>query len=107
MKFLVKIGIVIKIQDEFIKNLKFYRKERDASQEKLAEARNCATGTIGCIECGKAFPSFEMIINIAAALKTHPADLFLRNASITVKNAKKILLSELIPQIGEFVEKKL
>ncbi|MCR5046858.1 MAG: hypothetical protein K6A42_09800 [Treponema sp.] len=34
---------MIKIQEDFIKNLKFYRKERDASQAKLAEACNCAT----------------------------------------------------------------
>ncbi|MBQ1644298.1 MAG: hypothetical protein II103_07190, partial [Treponema sp.] len=64
-------------------------------------------GTIGCIECGKALPSFEMIVNIAAALKIHPADLFLRNASSTVSETKKILLTELLPQIEDFVEKRL
>jgi len=48
-----------------------------------------------------------MIVKIAAALKIHPADLFLRNASTTVKNTKKILRSELIPQIEEFVDKRL
>ncbi len=48
-----------------------------------------------------------MIVKIAAALKIHPADLFLRNASTTVSNTKKILCSELIPQIEEFVEKRL
>ena len=96
-----------KTQEEFIKNLKFYRNEKKISQEKLAEACDCATGTIGCIECGKALPSFEMIVNIAAALKIHPADLFLRNASSTVSKTKKILLTELLPQIENFVEKRL
>ena len=96
-----------KTQEEFIKNLKFYRNEKKISQEKLAEACDCATGTIGCIECGKALPSFEMIVNIAAALKIHPADLFLRNASSTVSQTKKILLTELLPQIEDFVEKRL
>ena len=96
-----------KTQEEFIKNLKFYRNEKKISQEKLAEACDCATGTIGCIECGKALPSFEMIVNIAAALKIHPADLFLRNASSTVSKTKKILLTELLPQIEDFVEKRL
>ncbi len=96
-----------KTQEEFIKNLKFYRNEKKISQEKLAEACDCATGTIGCIECGKALPSFEMIVNIAAALKIHPADLFLRNASSTVSETKKILLTELLPQIEDFVEKRL
>lgn len=104
---MLKIGIVIEIQKEFIKNLKYYRKERNISQEKLAEACECATGTIGCIECGIASPSFEMIVKIAAALKIHPADLFLRNASTTVSNTKKLLRKELLPQIDEFIEKRL
>ena len=107
MEFLIKIGIPMDFQEEFINNLKFYRKEKSVSQEKLAEFCGCATGTIGCIECGIALPSFEMITKIAAALKIHPADLFLRNASTTVSNTKKILRSELIPQIEEFVEKRL
>ena len=95
------------LQEEFIKNLKFYRNERRISQEKLAESCDCATGTIGCIECGKTMPSFEMIGKIAAALQIHPADLFLRNASTTVADTKNIIRTELIPQIEEFVEKRL
>jgi len=46
-------------------------------------------------------------VSIAAALKIHPADLFLRNASSTVANTKEILLKEMIPQIEDFVEKRL
>ena len=97
----------MEFQDDFIANLKSYRKEKGISQEKLAEICDCATGTIGCIECGRTLPSFEMIVNIAAALKIHPADLFLRNASSTVSKTKKILLTELLPQIEDFVEKRL
>lgn len=48
-----------------------------------------------------------MIIKIAAALQIHPADLFLRNASTTVSDTKNIIRTELIPQIEEFVEKRL
>ena len=48
-----------------------------------------------------------MIINIANALKIHPADLFLRNSSTTVNNTKKLLKSELLPQIENFIEKRL
>jgi len=104
---LLKIGIVSAIQEEFIKNLKYYRNEKGFSQEKLAESCDCATGTIGCIECGKTMPSFEMIDKIASALQIHPADLFLRNASTTVSNTKNLLRTELIPQIEEFVERRL
>lgn len=94
-------------QKEFIKNLKFYRKERNISQEKLSELCDCATSTIGCIEIGRQAPSFEMIINIANALEIHPADLFLRNSSITVNKTKELLKTELLPQIENFIEKKL
>lgn len=94
-------------QEKFIQNLKFYRKEKSISQEKLAEMCNCSTGSIGCMECGKTLPSFEMIVKIAAALKIHPADLFLRNASSTVSNTKNLMKTKLIPQIEEFIEKEL
>lgn len=104
---MLKIRIVKDFQENFIANLKFYRNQKSVSQEKLAELCNCATGTIGCIECGKTLPSFEMIVTIAAALKIHPADLFLRNASTTVLNTKKILRTELIPQIEAFVENRM
>lgn len=97
----------MEFQDDFIANLKSYRKEKGISQEKLAEICDCATGTIGCIECGRTLPSFEMIVNIAAALKIHPADLFLRNASSTVLAAKNKLRTKLLPQIEEFIEKEM
>jgi hypothetical protein len=48
-----------------------------------------------------------MIVNIAAALKIHPADLFLRNASTTVMEAKDKLRTKLLPQIEEFIEKEM
>ena len=98
---------MIEFQEDFVENLKFYRKQKGISQEKLAEMCDCATATIGCIEICRQLPSFDMITKIAAALKIHPADLFLRNASTTVANTKEILLKELIPQIEDFVEKRL
>lgn len=94
-------------QEDFILNLKFYRKEKSVSQEKLAEMCDCATSTIGCIECGRQTPSFDLIVKIANALKINPADLFLRNASTTVANTKEILKTKLLPQIETFIEKEL
>jgi transcriptional regulator with XRE-family HTH domain len=98
---------VIDYQEEFVENLKYYRKQKGISQEKLAELCDCATATIGCIEIYRQLPSFDMIVKISAALKIHPADLFLRNASTTVTNTKKILKSKLLPQIENFIEKEL
>ncbi|MCR5494505.1 MAG: helix-turn-helix domain-containing protein [Treponema sp.] len=98
---------MIDFQEDFIKNLKFYRKERNISQEKLAEMCDCGTSTIGCIECGRQTPSFDNICKIATALGVHPADLFLRNASSTVNNTKTLLKEELLPLIENFIEKKM
>ncbi|MBP5576750.1 MAG: helix-turn-helix transcriptional regulator [Treponema sp.] len=88
-------------------NMKFYREQMKMSQSQLAIGADCTNGLIGQIEAGTTKPSFDRIINIAAALKIHPADLFLRNASSTVSKTKKILLTELLPQIEDFVEKRL
>lgn len=98
---------MIDFQEDFIKNLKFYRKERNISQEKLAEMCDCGTSTIGCIECGRQTPSFELLIKISNALQVNPADLFLRNASTTVSNTKNLLKTKLLPEIENFIEKEL
>ncbi|MBP5436965.1 MAG: helix-turn-helix transcriptional regulator [Treponema sp.] len=88
-------------------NMKFYREQRKMSQSQLAIGADCTNGLIGQIEAGTTKPSFDRIINIAAALKIHPADLFLRNASTTVANTKEILREKLLPQIETFIEREL
>ena len=88
-------------------NMKYYREQRKMNQSELAIQANSSNGMIGNIESGRAKPSFDNIVKIAAALKIHPADLFLRNASTTVSNTKKLLRKELLPQIDEFIEKRL
>ncbi|MCR4789494.1 MAG: helix-turn-helix domain-containing protein, partial [Treponemataceae bacterium] len=93
--------------DNFRMNLKFYREQKGYSQSELAIQANSSNGMIGNIESGKAKPSFDNICKIATALGVHPADLFLRNASSTVSKTKEILKTELIPQIEDFIEKKL
>lgn len=77
------------------------------SQSELAIQANSSNGMIGNIESGKAKPSFDNILKIAAALKIHPADLFLRNASTTVSNTKNLLKTKLLPEIESFIEKEL
>ena len=92
--------------DEFRMNMKYYREQRGLSQSELAIQANSSNGMIGNIESGKAKPSFDNIIKIATALKVHPADLFLRNASQTVNHTKSVLKNELLVQIQNFIEKK-
>ena len=93
--------------ETFRMNVKFYREQKQISQSQLAIGADCTNGLIGQIEAGTTKPSFDRIVNIANALGIHPADLFLRNASTTVSNTKNLLRTELIPQIEEFVEKRL
>ena len=88
-------------------NMKFYREQRKISQSQLAIGADCTNGLIGHIEAGTTKPSFDRIISIAAALKIHPADLFLRNASSTVASTKEILREKLLPQIETFIEREL
>ena len=88
-------------------NMKFYREQRKISQSQLAIGADCTNGLIGQIEAGTTKPSFDRIISIAAALKIHPADLFLRNASSTVASTKEILREKLLPQIEIFIEREL
>ncbi len=68
-------------QQEFIENLKKYRKKRGLSQERLAELCNVSTGTIGNIECGLGKPSFDLLVTLANVLGIHPAQLLHDEAS--------------------------
>lgn len=89
---------------DFVENLKFYRKEKHLTQEKLAEKCDCETATIGGIEIGRQAPSFNMICKIANALEIHPADLFLRNASSVSTKLKDTLETRLTSDIKEILE---
>lgn len=92
-------------KDEFIQNMKYYREVNKVSQAKLAELCDCGTGTIGFIESGRQFPSFDLLFRISEVLNVHPADLFLRDASKTKQQLGKLLKEELFAQINNFIEK--
>lgn len=93
-------------QSTFIANLKYYRSQRGLSQAKLAEFCNCQPGTIGCIESGRQFPSFDLLFKMADVLQVHPADLFLRNASNVMEETYAILKEELLSQLEEFIHNR-
>ena len=84
---------------DFRMNMKHYRAKRNMSQAQLAEACDCSNGMIGAIEAGRAKPSFDTILAIATALQIHPADLFLRDTSITKGELKIQLQNKLIDDI--------
>ena len=77
--------------EAFRKNIKHYRRRQSVSQTELSIRCDCAIGTIGGIEAGKAKPSFDMILKIADALKVTPADLFICDVSKDKDELKKEL----------------
>ena len=93
-------------QTDFITNLKYYRGLRGYSQAKLAELCNCQPGTIGCIESSRQYPSFDLLFKISDVLEINPADLFIRNASTTATQTRRILQEDLIDTILKFVNQK-
>ena len=93
------------VLDTFRMNMKYYRSRMNFSQAQLAENCSCSNGMIGLLEAGKAKPSFDMIVSLAAALKVHPADLFLRNASIVQKELRSQLESQLMADIMTVLER--
>ena len=84
---------------DFIANMKYYRAKKNISQAKLAEDCDCSNGMIGAIESGRAKPSFDMILAIANSLDIHPADLFLRDTSISKAEMKTQIETKLIDDI--------
>lgn len=64
------------IRQIFIQNLKYYRKQANLSQEKLAELIGMSTTYIGSMEACKRFPTPETIDKIASALNIKSSALF-------------------------------
>lgn len=91
--------------DTFRMNMKYYRAKKNFSQAQLAESCSCSNGMIGLMEAGKAKPSFDMIVSLAAALEVHPADLFLRNASSLQRELRSQLESQLVADIHSVLER--
>lgn len=88
---------------ELVANIKYYRQQRGISQAKLAEYCDCSDGMIGLLESEKAKPSIDLLLKISEALQVHPADLFLRNASINNAFIKEKIEKNLIDDIHKIL----
>lgn len=64
------------LQDIFIYNMKRLRREKNITQEQLAERCETDTAYIGQIETKKRFPSIKFIEKIAASLEVDSYILF-------------------------------
>jgi transcriptional regulator with XRE-family HTH domain len=65
-----------RLQGILAQNLKAARKRTRLSQTQLAEKAGAATNYISQIECGKRFPSPQMLEHIAKALNMEDFELF-------------------------------
>ena len=65
------------LQQIFMANLKYYRKQKGLSQMGLSEMCDTTSNYIGQIEMGRRIPSFDKIEKIAKALDILPGLLFI------------------------------
>ncbi|MDR2757853.1 MAG: helix-turn-helix transcriptional regulator [Spirochaetaceae bacterium] len=64
-------------QQLFIRNLRFFRRERGISQLKFSELINISPNYLNAVENGKNFPSPEVMQRIVDVLSILPYQLFL------------------------------
>jgi len=69
------------VREVFIENLKYYRKQKCLSQEKLSREIDMGINYINQVENKCSFPQPEIIDRIASTLSVRPAQLFDENAS--------------------------
>lgn len=94
-----------KFFEDFRMNLKYYREKKGWSQRDLYIQSGISSGMIGNIESGASKPSFETIIALATSLNIHPADLFLRESSVSKSEMKKQIEKVLMDDIHNILEK--
>lgn len=64
------------LQDIFIKNLKYYRKQKGLTQNELTLALDKGYNYINGIEQKKSFPNIDVIAQISDILEIEPSKLF-------------------------------
>mgnify|MGYP000479000607 CR=1 FL=1 len=98
------------IRVTFVNNLKYFRKQKGISQEKLSYALGKSIAYINQIENKDSWPQPEMVDKIALILGISSSDLFIENNSPENikekfnKEFSKSLESELLSRIKKDVE---
>lgn len=101
---------MMSLRGVFIRNLKYYRKQKGLRQLDLAVELNKNTNYINSIENSKYFPSPETIEQIAQILGVAPMQLFnpkepTQPKSIDKKTIKSYLEEEILKSIESAFEK--
>jgi transcriptional regulator with XRE-family HTH domain len=81
------------------KRIQEIRKDRDFTQERLAERCNLTLNYIGKIERGEAQPTLEALLSIATALKSNLSNLFFYLDRPLTKDEVKAKIRELLDQL--------
>ncbi len=64
------------LQRKFGKRLRYFRRDRDLTQEQLAELVDLSVNFISMLEKGEAAPSFDTIAKLTNALNVDVGELF-------------------------------
>lgn len=85
------------LQQIFITNLKFFRKQKKLTQMELTIAIDKGYNYINGVEQGRLFPSVEVIEKLAEVLEISPAALFDENSieKNIIKLNKEFLVEEI------------
>lgn len=65
----------LELQKKFGKRLRYLRRDRDLTQEQLAELVDLSVNAISLLERGRTSPSFETLVNLAKALNLDVGEL--------------------------------
>ena len=97
------------LQEIFINNLKYFRKQKKMTQNDLTLALDKGYNYINGIEQGKSFPQIEVIEQIAKILEIKPAALFDENScSINViKSDKSKIADEITEKLYNLLKKDI
>jgi transcriptional regulator with XRE-family HTH domain len=94
-------------QEQFVKNLRFYRKERKISQMAFSEMIELSPNYLNAVENGKNFPSPEVIQRIADALDIMPYELFLESPTKATGQTDQSSPVQELQGLKHYVEREL
>ena len=78
------------------KNIRKYRQKNNLSQTQLAEKIDVSFRYISYVECGKSFPSADVLQSISTALKVPVYQLFYPDSSVDDSTPLSALKSALV-----------
>lgn len=97
------------LQEVFINNLKYFRKQKKMTQNDLTLALDKGYNYINGIEQGKSFPQIDVIEQIAEILEISPAALFDENSCTTnvIKSDQTKVVEEIVEKLHKLLKEDI